>query len=93
MITIDIIGSLHSDIITDAAGDYLSGGEPLPGFHINTIPEVPGWEQYRVEPASKRRVFAGMEAETVCYVFPDEAAFRAEAITLGLLQESEDETL
>lgn len=93
MITLDIIGTIYTDVVTSSDGDVLSGGEPLPGYHINTIPEVPGWEQYRIEPASKRRVFAGMGAETVCYVFPDEQTFRAEAITLGLLQESEDEAL
>lgn len=90
MITLDIIGTLYSDINADAAGNYLSGGDPLPGYHINTIPEVPGWEQYRVEPEHKRRVFAGMEAETVCYVFPDEATFRSEANLIGVLQEPEE---
>lgn len=84
MITLDIIGTLHSSITTDASGDYLSGGEPLPGFHVNAIPAVQGWEQYRIEPTAKRRVFAGMEAETVCYVFPDEATFREAANAAGL---------
>ena len=76
MITLDIIGTLHSTIITAEDGEYVSGGDPLPGFHVNAIPPVHGWEQYRVEPTTKRRVFAGMEAETVCYIFPDEATFR-----------------
>lgn len=84
MITFDIIGTIYTDVATSPDGDVLSGGEPLPGYHINTIPEVPGWEQYRVEPASKRRVFAGMEAETVCYVFPDEATFREAANAAGI---------
>lgn len=92
MITLDIIGTIYTPIVLDEDDiEIVSGGEPLPGFHVNTIPAIPAWEQYRVNPASKRRVFAGMEAETVCYVFPDEQTFRAEATPLGLLQEPEDE--
>lgn len=76
MIAFDIIGTIYTDAVTSSDGDVLSGGEPLPGFHVNAIPPAHGWEQYRVEPTTKRRVFAGMETETVCYVFPDESAFR-----------------
>lgn len=84
MITLDIIGALYTPVVTDAAGDYVSGGDLLPGHHVNTVPAVPGWEPYRVEPASKRRVFAGMAAETVCYVFPDAETFLTAAIAAGL---------
>lgn len=65
MTTLDIIGPLYD----------VPGGAVLPGWHVNSIPAVPEWASYRVTPTAKRRVFAGMEAETCCYVFPDEATF------------------
>ena len=44
---------------------------------------IAGWEQYQVFPETPMRVYAGHE--TVCYAFPDEAAFTAAAIEAGLL--------
>lgn len=94
MITLDIIGTIYTPVVFDEDDiDIVSGGEPLPGYHVNSIPAVDGWEDYLVTPATKRRVFAGMESQTCCYKFPDEQTFRTEAITLGLLQESEDEAI
>jgi hypothetical protein len=64
----DIIGSLYAP-----AED---GQEPvvLPGWHVNSPHPVEGWEQYRVEPAAPRRVFAGHP--TYCYKFPSKEAFK-----------------
>lgn len=87
MITLDIIGSMYTPVAIDASGEYISGGEPLPGFHVNAIPAVPGWEAYRVEPTSKRRVFAGMAEQTMCYVFSDEDVFNLACIDAGLAEE------
>lgn len=86
MTTIDIIGTLYTPIVTDADGEIVSGGEALAGWHANTIPEVPEWASCRVTPSAKRRVFAGMEAETCCYVFESEATFVAEATELNLIE-------
>ena len=86
MITLDVIGLMYSPAVLDDDGALLSGGEPLPGYHVNTIPAVEAWEAYRVTPTAKRRVFAGLVAETVCYKFPDEATY------LSLLPEAGDAT-
>lgn len=86
MTTLDIIGTLYTPLITDTNGEYVSGGDQLPGYHVNTIPAVVGWEQYRVAPTTKRRVFAGLDAETICYVFPDESTFLAACAAAGIEQ-------
>ena len=93
MITLDIIGVMYSALVLDSDGEIMSGGEPLAGWHVNTIPAVPEWKAYRITPTAKRQVFAGLITETCCYVFPDEAAFTAEAKALDLLPESADEAL
>jgi len=77
MTTIDIIGLLYSDIAAPVQ---------LPGWHVNTIPAVPEWAGCKVEPSHKRRVFAGMAAETCCYVFESEADFVESADALGLIE-------
>ena len=61
---LDIIGTL-----------YTQDAEPvaLPGWHVNSPHPVEGWERYRVEPSSPRRVFA--DHPTFYYVFPDDATF------------------
>lgn len=90
MISLDIIGHLHTPSITNEHGEYVSGGDTLPGWYVNTIPAVPEWEQYRITPSQKRRVFAGLESETCCYVFEDEDSFAVSAIAAGLAQEPAD---
>lgn len=84
--TLDIIGNLYTPVICDTEGEVISGGEALPGWHVNTIPAVPEWEAYKVEPTTKRRVFSGMADETCCYAFPDEATFTDSATELGFLE-------
>lgn len=76
--TIDVIGFMYSGGTYDAEGNELTPSIQLEGWHVNTIPEVPEWASCRVIPASKRRIFAGMEAETCCYVFPSEESYLTE---------------
>jgi len=81
---VDVIGIFYTPVVTDTEGEYVSGGNPLPGYHVNMIPAIPEWEKYRVEPMSKHRVFSGMDAETVCYIFPDEATFLTACAAAGI---------
>ena len=79
----DIIGTIYTPAVLDAEGNVNTEPQALPGWHINTPEAVPGWDQYRVFPDTPMRVYSGHE--TICYSFPDEAAFTAAAIEAGLL--------
>ena len=73
--TIDVIGFMYSGGTYDLEGNELTPAIQLAGWHVNTIPAVPEWDSCRVTPTSKRRIFLGMEPETCCYVFADEAIY------------------
>lgn len=92
MITLDIIGTIYTDVVVSTAWDVLSGGDPLPGFHVNTIPAIDDWEQYRVFPKTKRRMFAGIKEATACYCFPSKEVFEqiASAYLIDVVQEIDD---
>lgn len=79
----DIIGTIYTPAVLDAEGNVVTEPQAIPGWHINAPAEVEGWEAYQVFPETPMRVYAGHE--TVCYSFPDEAAFTAAAIEAGLL--------
>ncbi len=72
---LDIIGTLYEPGTYDAEGNELTAPVAKAGWHVNSPHPVEGWEQYRVEPSSPRRVFAGHP--TFYYMFPDEATFEA----------------
>jgi hypothetical protein len=82
---IDILGTLYTP------GTYGTNGqtmtvitEPvaLPGYHVNTLEPVEGWDAYLVVPTLPRRVFAG--AATTCYKFPSESEFLLARTAAGL---------
>lgn len=83
----DIIGIIYTSAVLDAGGNVTTEPQAIPGWHINVPEAIEGWEQYRVFPETPMRVYAGHE--TVCYAFPDEVAFTAAAIEVGLLPASE----
>lgn len=58
---VDVVGVLHTDFVLGADGEVLSGGEPIPGWHVNvnTKCEVPEeLVPYLVTPETPERVFA-----------------------------------
>lgn len=81
-ITLDAIGALHSPPVIDAAGEIVTPGAPLPGWHVNATHPVPGWDAQRTTPATPRREFAG--APTVFYTFASQAAYLAALATANL---------
>lgn len=81
-ITLDAIGALKGPPVLDAAGETVTPGAPLPGWHVNATHPVPGWDAWRVTPATPRREFAG--APTVFYTFASEAAYLAALATANL---------
>ena len=79
----DIIGIIYTPAVLDAECNVTTDPQAIPGWHINVPQAIEGWERYRVFPETPMRVYAGHE--TVCYAFPDEAAFTAAAIEAGML--------
>lgn len=50
---------VEADVVDVIGLMYDVDGEPLPGWHINILNEVPaGLEQYRIYPETPLRVFA-----------------------------------
>lgn len=76
MIDIDAIGALYTSAVLDDDGEVISEGTAFKGFHVNTIPCVPEWEQFHIEPSEKRKPFPGQLSETICYRFPSEEVFK-----------------
>lgn len=83
---IDVIGAMTTLAIEDENGNVIQDSVLVPGYHVNTLPAIPGLEAYQVTPTFKRRVFAGREDDTACYRFADEAEWLAVANPLGLLE-------
>ena len=71
---IGLIADTHAT--HDDEGNELTPITYLPGWHVNTLEPVEGWEQYRCHPAVPYRIYTP-PLVTVCYRFPDEATFRA----------------
>lgn len=63
---LDVIGKLFTRPEIGPAAE-------LPGWHVNAPWPVPGWDAYKVTPATPRRVFGGQQ--TVFYTFPSEPDF------------------
>ena len=73
----DIIGLIADTHAThDDEGNELTAATYIPGWHVNTLEPVGGWEQYRCHPEVFYRVYAG-GVEPVCYRFPDRETFEA----------------
>lgn len=73
----------------DVIGILYDGETPLPGWHINTTPEVmnqkPELEAFRVEPHPLLRVWAGDDPVNPVYTVPLRFTDEAEAqIAFGL---------
>ena len=65
--SLDIIGTLYQ---VDSSNTDNPVATQLLGWHVNASWPVPELEPYRVEPATPRRVFSGVD--TYFYSFPDE---------------------
>jgi len=71
----DIIGTIYKPTgETDSEGVPVLA--PIDGYHVNYPADVPELAQYKCDPqpVTPYRVYAGIMP--VCYVFPDEDAFR-----------------
>ena len=79
---IDILGTLYTPGTYGPDMTVITEPVALPGYHVNTLEPVEGWDDYLIAPTQPRRVFAG--AATVCYKFTDEAAFLAARTAAGL---------
>jgi hypothetical protein len=79
---IDILGTLYTPGTYGPDLTVITEPVALPGYHVNTLEPVEGWDAYLVVPALPRRVFAG--APTVCYKFPSEAEFLLARTAAGL---------
>jgi hypothetical protein len=57
---LDVIGTLFTPVVMDEEGEtVISGGDPLPGYHVNLAGNIPaGWEAFAVEVSTPRRKFA-----------------------------------
>jgi len=69
--SLDIIGKIYDIDSTSPDNPVIT---QLPGWHVNSPIILDGLEAYRIEPAHKRRVFAGAEEgfQTYCYRFVSE---------------------
>lgn len=81
--SLDIIGKLFDIDNTNPESPVVT---ELDGWHVNSPVIIDGLDAYRIEPAHKRRVFAGAElgVQTYCYRFDTEEQARE---LLGLDQE------
>jgi hypothetical protein len=57
---LDVIGPLYTPVVLAADGEtILSGGELLPGWHVNLAGALPaGWDAYVISPTHPQRIFA-----------------------------------
>jgi hypothetical protein len=72
---IGIINKPTGNMLTDAEGFEYEETAPIQGWHVNTTQEVAEWSQYKVEPSTPMRVYAGVT--TYFYTFPDQETFES----------------
>lgn len=72
----DVIGLIVDEQATyDSEWNELTPATYVPGWHVNSLVEHDGWEDYKIpEPDSPTRVYAG-DVQTLFYRFPDEETF------------------
>ena len=72
----NVIGTINKPtgvMLKDDEGFEYPELAPIEGWHVNTTQEVVEWEQYKVNPVTPMRVYAGID--TYFYTFPDQETF------------------
>lgn len=59
----------------DEEGNVITEPTVIEGFHVNTLGEIEGADDYIVTPNSPKRKFSGRD-DAIYYAFPDEETFR-----------------
>jgi len=65
---LDIIGTIYDADLTDPENPVST---PKAGWHVNSLTQLEGLDDYLVTPATPRRIFQ-TPADTFFYVFADE---------------------
>lgn len=88
---LDIIGTIYepAECTVNEVTSEISVSEPIAliGWHVNSSEEIEQWSEFRVNPSSPRRIFAG-GVKSYCYAFKSEEHFNEQ---LDLMNEAATE--